>query len=108
MQEGNSAGALACGLVGRRVDVEQLVGSNEIAERLGLRHPQHVHRFRVHDPTFPDPVATIGSPRIPTFVWYWPDVERWARKKGRLPPKQRRSPGGAQGGQPDQEGTRGV
>ena len=74
--------------------MEQLVGSNEIAQRLGLRHPQHVHQFRSKDPTFPSPVATIGSPRIPTFVWYWPDVERWARKTGRLAPRRRRGSGG--------------
>ncbi len=70
--------------------MDQLVGSNEVAQRLGWRHPQYIHHVRGADPSFPEPVATIGGPHLKTFVWYWPDVERWARKTGRLP-EQRQS-----------------
>jgi predicted DNA-binding transcriptional regulator AlpA len=66
--------------VGRRLDVDQLVGARDIAERLGLKHPQHVHSYRANDETFPEPVAQVG----PALVWYWPEVERWARRTGRL------------------------
>ena len=69
----------------RRVDPDLLVGSYDIAERLGLRHSEHIHYFVRSDESFPQPVATIGGPKLKTQVWYWPDVERWARRNGRLP-----------------------
>ena len=71
----------------RRVDPDLLVGAYDIAERLGLRHSQHIHYFLRHDESFPRPVATLGGPKLKTQVWYWPDVERWARTNGRLPGK---------------------
>jgi hypothetical protein len=72
--------------VGRKVDAEHLVGSGEIAERCGARRPSHVHWWWTHDSEFPQPIAVLGANSgRKTYVWYWPDVERWARKKGRLP-----------------------
>jgi predicted DNA-binding transcriptional regulator AlpA len=65
------------------VDAGQLVGAHEIAERLGLKRVQHVHWYHDHDTTFPGAIARIG--RGGTYVWYWPDIEEWARKSGRLP-----------------------
>ncbi len=59
-----------------------LVGSYEVAQRVGLRHPQYVHYYRTSDPTFPAPVAVLGNPRNPFYVWSIPDIDRWARKKG--------------------------
>jgi predicted DNA-binding transcriptional regulator AlpA len=70
--------------VGRLVDPGQLVGAHEIVERLSLKRVQHVHWYREHDPSFPAPIARIGG--AGTYVWYWPDVEEWARQAGRLPP----------------------
>jgi hypothetical protein len=67
----------------RLVDADQLVGSNEIADRLRLKRVQHVHWFRQHDAAFPDAVARIGASGA--YVWYWPDIEEWARRTGRLP-----------------------
>jgi hypothetical protein len=66
----------------RLVDADQLVGSAEIADRLGLRRVQHVHWHREHDPSFPEALARIGAGG--TYVWYWPDIEAWARRTGRL------------------------
>lgn len=66
------------------VDPAQLVGAREIVERLGLKRVQHVHWYREHDPSFPEALAQIGGGR--QYIWYWPDVEEWARKVGRLPP----------------------
>lgn len=80
-----STAPLACDVMGRRVDVDSLVGAREIAERLGLKHPQHVHYWLRHDDDFPKPVTAIGGPTLKTLVWVWPDVERWARRRGRLP-----------------------
>lgn len=57
-----------------------LVGLTEIAEMLG------VSRARAHQlaevPTFPKPVGSIGGGR--QRIWKLPDIERWARKTGRL------------------------
>jgi predicted DNA-binding transcriptional regulator AlpA len=67
--------------VARKVDVDKLVGAEEIAERLGLKRYQRVHELRSRDAEFPAPVVRLKR----TMVWYWPDVERWARARGRLP-----------------------
>jgi predicted DNA-binding transcriptional regulator AlpA len=63
------------------VDADQLVGAAEIAERLGLKRYQRVHELRARNPDFPEPIATLQQ----ALVFYWPDVERWARQTGRLP-----------------------
>ena len=66
--------------VGRKVDVEQLVGSAEIAERLGVARHQVVHSWRRRYEDFPKPVVTLKQ----AMLWNWPDVEAWARKTNRL------------------------
>ena len=72
--------------MGRRVDVTDLVGAQEIADRLDVGRPQ-VHKWRERHADFPEPVATLGGAgsRAGFLVWNWPDVEVWARKTGRLP-----------------------
>lgn len=66
--------------VGRRIDVENMVGAAEIAARLKLSHAQTVHTWRRRYEDFPEPVAQLEQ----ALVWNWPDVERWARSTGRL------------------------
>ena len=56
-----------------------LVGLTEIAEALDLSR-QRVDQIVRSDPTFPEPVAVISAGRI----WRRSDVERWARRVGRL------------------------
>ncbi len=70
--------------VGRRVDVDQLVVARTIAERLGFKRVQLVHYYYRSDDTFPRPVFTVSEGVGGALVWYWPDVERWARRTGRL------------------------
>jgi Putative ATPase subunit of terminase (gpP-like) len=70
----------------RRVEVTDLVGAAEIAERLGLSHRETVHSYRRRYSDFPEPVARLRQ----ALVWSWRDVERWARKTGRLPRKKQR------------------
>lgn len=67
--------------MGRKVDVDQLVGTAEIADRLGLSHTQTVHLWRRRYVDFPRPVAELRH----ALVWYWPEVEKWARTTGRMP-----------------------
>lgn len=66
--------------MGRRVDVDELVGAAEIAARLGVKRLQVVHDWRRRHGEFPRPVVTVSR----TLVWHWPDVQRWAVRTGRL------------------------
>ncbi len=65
--------------MGRRIDAEQLVGAREIAERLDLAWPQAVNTWAARYPDFPAPVRVLRMGK----VWYWPDIEAWARRTGR-------------------------
>ena len=64
----------------RQVDANDLVGTAEIADRLGLASPEVVHSWRRRHADFPAPVTRL---RI-GYVWAWADVEAWARSTGRL------------------------
>lgn len=66
--------------MGRKVDVDELVSAGEIAKRLHLRGRQAVHDWRRRHPDFPAPVAKLDI----GLVFAWPDVEKWARRTGRL------------------------
>ena len=57
--------------MGRRVDADQLVGTAEIAQRLGLANSRLVHDWRRRYDDFPEPVAKLTG----SLIWYWPDVE---------------------------------
>jgi len=57
-----------------------LVGLTEIAEMLDLSRQRVDQLVRDVDITFPEPVAIISAGRI----WRRSDVERWARRVGRL------------------------
>src|SRR4051794_15608156 len=59
------------------IDPDLLVGAQEIADRLGVAHMETVHNWRRRYPDFPQPVAQISR----TFIWYWPDVERWNEER---------------------------
>jgi hypothetical protein len=66
-------------VMARRVEVDQLVGAAEIADRLGLAVPQTVHDWRRRHADFPQPVAVLRM----GLVWNWPDVAKWAERTGR-------------------------
>lgn len=66
--------------MGRKVDIDLLVGAAEVAERLGAASSQVIHVWRGRDETFPKPVMRLKS----ALIWYWPDVEKWAKLTGRL------------------------
>jgi hypothetical protein len=68
--------------MGKKVDVDQLVGASDIAKRLGLTKPQNVHALIRWFDDFPAPVAVIGGG---IKVWEWAPVEQWARTHNRLP-----------------------
>lgn len=62
------------------VDLADLVGRAEIAERAGIRL-QTVDTWRRRYPdTFPDPIGTISG----TPLWLWPAIEAWIEATPRL------------------------
>jgi len=60
--------------------MHHLVGVGEIARMLGISR-QRINKIAQTDPAFPKPEAELMSGR----VWKRADVERWAKKVGRLP-----------------------
>lgn len=66
--------------MGRRVDVDDLVGTAEIASRLGVSRPQVVHDWRRRYKDFPKPVTTLSH----FHVWDWNDIYTWAKRTGRM------------------------
>jgi len=66
--------------MGRKLDIDLLVGAAEIAERLGAANSQVVHVWRRRHADFPKPVMQLKT----ALIWYWPDVEEWAARSGRL------------------------
>ena len=67
--------------VGRRIDIDHLVDSAEIADRLGLTNQTTVNQWTRRHPDFPRPVKMLSR----VGLWDWLEVERWARRTGRLP-----------------------
>lgn len=67
-------------VMGRRVDVDQLVGAAEIADRLGVSNSQVIHVWRGRHAEFPLPITKLKT----AMIWYWPDVEKWAIGTGRF------------------------
>jgi predicted DNA-binding transcriptional regulator AlpA len=59
----------------RNVDPDDLVGSREIAARLGIAQSTVV-QWRKRYSGFPEPVAKLHQ----TLVWSWADIEEWTRK----------------------------
>ena len=60
--------------------MDELVGAAEIAERLGVGKSTVVHDWRRRHADFPAPVSELSM----GLLWYWPDVEAWARTTKRL------------------------
>ena len=61
--------------------MDQLVGTKEIAQRLGVKGGYRVvNDWLRRYPEFPRPVATVSGVR----VFAWPDVAAWAKQTGRL------------------------
>lgn len=61
---------------------EDVVGTRQIAERLGVE-TSTVHQWRQRDLKIPMPPPRGDVSGVPW--WSWKDIERWARKTGRLP-----------------------
>jgi hypothetical protein len=76
--------------MGQRVDIDDLIDANGVAELLGLAHRNTVSVYQHRYPDMPRPVLNFGNGRVK--VWLKPDVERWAAEQaesGRSRPARR-------------------
>lgn len=67
--------------MGRKVDVDDLVGTPEIADMLDVAYIETVNSWRRRYPDFPEPVVKLRR----VTLWLRSDIEAWARSTGRLP-----------------------
>jgi predicted DNA-binding transcriptional regulator AlpA len=63
------------------VRTEDLIDAKEVADLLGLGHPNSVSTYLHRYPDMPRPVVDRGPNRA--RLWLRPDIEAWARSRGR-------------------------
>lgn len=64
--------------MGRKVDVDDLLDANGVAERLGLAHRNTVSVYQHRYDDMPRPVREFGDRRVK--LWLRPEIERWAAR----------------------------
>ena len=64
--------------MGRKVDVDDLIDTQEVAKILGLAHRNTVSEYQARYPQMPRPVVQRRSGRFK--LWLRPEVERWAAR----------------------------
>jgi glutathione-regulated potassium-efflux system ancillary protein KefG len=62
--------------MGRKVDVDDLIDTQEVAKILGLAHRNTVSEYQARYPQMPRPVIDRRSGRFK--LWLRPEVEGWA------------------------------
>jgi hypothetical protein len=62
------------------IDLENIVGTHEIADRLNLSFPNVVHTWRTRHKDFPQPFHILKA----GMLWDWKEVEAWAIKTKRI------------------------
>jgi predicted DNA-binding transcriptional regulator AlpA len=68
-------------MMGRKVDVDDLIDTRTVAEILGLAHRNTVSEYQARYEDMPRPVVDLGSGR--SRLWLRPEVERWANHRKR-------------------------
>ena len=63
-----------------KVQIKNLVGSRDIANRLGLKSAGVVRVLRKRHADFPQPIAKVNA----VYVWDWLEVKAWAKRTRRL------------------------
>ena len=67
----------------RRVDVRHLVGTAEIAARLGVKRPGVVHDWRRRYPDFPEPIGVFRAVDAPRYEERLSEQVAAAQKRGK-------------------------
>jgi predicted DNA-binding transcriptional regulator AlpA len=65
-----------------RVNVDDLLDANEVAELLGLSSNSSVSTYRARYDDFPAPIVQKSSKKC--VLWLRPDIERWAAHRAKL------------------------
>jgi predicted DNA-binding transcriptional regulator AlpA len=65
--------------VGRKVDVDDLIDTQEVAKILGLAHRNTVSEYQAKYGDMPKPVVDLGRGR--SRLWLRGEVERWRAKQ---------------------------
>jgi predicted DNA-binding transcriptional regulator AlpA len=66
--------------VPQKIEIRNLVGSRDIARKLGLKSAGVVRVLRSRHPDFPKPVTKVNA----VYVWDWAEVLAWAKRTKRL------------------------
>jgi predicted DNA-binding transcriptional regulator AlpA len=74
-----------------RVDTEDLIDAQGVADVLGLSHRNTVSQYQRRYTDMPRPVVDLGEGRVK--LWLRPDIERWAEDQAARGRTRRRSPG---------------
>jgi glutathione-regulated potassium-efflux system ancillary protein KefG len=64
--------------MGRKVDVDDLIDTQVVADILGLAHRNTVSEYQARYDDMPRPVVDLGGGR--SKLWLRPEVERWATR----------------------------
>ena len=66
--------------MGKKIDLEYLVGAAEIAQRLNVKRPHLIHDWRRRYPEFPKPIVELTG----ILLWDWRDIATWAKATQRI------------------------
>ena len=69
--------------MGRKIDVDDLVDAQGVADRLGLAQRNTVSLYLKRYPDMPRPVVVFEKSRI--RLWLNSEIIEWARSTGRSP-----------------------
>jgi len=67
--------------MGRKVDVDDLIDTQAVADILGLAHRNTVSEYQARYDDMPRPVVDLGGGR--SKLWLRPEVERWSAEHRR-------------------------
>jgi predicted DNA-binding transcriptional regulator AlpA len=65
--------------MGRRVDIDDLADTHDVAAILGLKHRNTVSEYLAKYEDMPRPVINLGRGR--PMLWLRPEIERWASRR---------------------------
>jgi hypothetical protein len=65
--------------MGEKVDLDDLLDANGVADLLGLSHRNTVSVYQHRHTDMPRPVLSLGNGRVK--LWLRPQVERWAAEQ---------------------------
>lgn len=65
--------------MGRRIDVDDLIDTQEVARILGLANRNTVSEYQGRYEDMPRPVVNLGAGR--SKLWLRPEIERWQAKQ---------------------------